>query len=278
MRFNLKLVEYQDTATISVFDDLVGFDDDYIRPPPIEKEEPVIIEPFTNTVVTEIKDEVEEFKDKMYSLEKSVQRSKRNVLNTIRSMNLKNAYFVTLTFDSKKIDRRNFTLCCKKTRVWLQNRRKIKGAENMSFLCVPELHKDMVSWHMHLIMCDVGEMPLTDSGHKDHTGKTIYNLDGWRYGFSTAIRIETDAMTSIKLSKYVTKYFTKESALIAHNRHRYFASQNIPKPKVTKWSFDTEEEKERILSKILNSGYKAVSESHYDGFVGIDYIEAIKDG
>lgn len=276
MRYNLKFVEFQNTATISIFDEMVGLKDDDVRHPPIRGEKPVLREPFTHTVVTEIEDEVDVFERRMNSLEKSVQRSKRKILCLIRSMNLNNAYFVTLTFDKKKVDRNNFTLCCAKTRVWLQNLRKIKGTENMSFLCVPELHQDMESWHMHIILCDVGDMPITDSRHKDRSGRTIYNLSGWRYGFSTAIQIEADAMSSIKLSKYVTKYLTKESTMIAHNKHRYFASQNIPQPKITTWQCETEEERDKIIANILKKGYQIVSENHYDGYVGIDYLETVK--
>ncbi len=294
MRFNIKLIEYNNTATIKIYDDLMGFDNDYKRPPPKEKEAPVIIEPFTNMPVTEFieedvieedvieedvieEDVIEEFRKKQFSIYKSVQRSKRKIYSIIRSMNLENAFFVTLTFDKKKVDRKDFTLCCRKTRVWLQNIRKINGVENMSFLCVPELHSDKESWHMHLILCDVDELPMTDSGHKDKSGKTIYNLDGWHYGFSTAVRIEADAMSSLKLSKYVTKYITKESTLIAHNKHRYFASQNIPQPEETPWLFTDETEKKSILQLIYKKGYEIISENHYEGYVDIEYFEAIKN-
>jgi len=280
MRFNLKCVKYNDTVTISVFDDLVGFDDGYARPPNpnISKEKKnVVIEPFTNTEVTVIESDEDIFYKKQDSLRKSVQRSKRNVLTIIRSMNLENALFVTLTFDNAKVNRSDFSKCCSKTRIWLQNQRKNIGADNLSFLCVPELHSDLSSWHMHCILCDYGDLSLVDSNHKDKTGKTIYNIESWKYGFSTAIKIETDSMTSIKLAKYVTKYFTKESAMIAHNRHRYFSSQNIPKPIVTTWNCENDYEKDAIIKSIYEEGFCPISESHYDGFVGIDYIEAVKD-
>ncbi len=148
----------------------------------------------------------------------------------------------------------------------------------MSFLCVPELHKDMVSWHSHCILCNVGDIKLIDSKHKDHSGRTIYNLENWRYGFSTAVKISSDPKSSIKLAKYVTKYFTKESGLIAHNKHRYFASQNIPKPKVREWVYDKETDIPLILEDIYKEGYQKVGSSYYEGFVDIEYIETIKIG
>ena len=276
MRFNIKLTEYPNTATISIYDDLVGMDEGFVRYSP-EEPEP-IREPFTNTIVTEWEDEVDVFKKTQESLEKSVQRSKRNILKLIRSMDLSNAYFVTLTFDKTKVDRHDFNLCCTKTRNWLHNLRKREGSENMSFLCCPELHpKSMDAWHMHLIICNPGKnFPITDSHHKDRRGKKIFNVDLWKYGFSTAIKIDANPEAAIKLSHYITKYFSKESAMISHNKHRYFASHNIPKPTIRVWQFETDEERDNIVSSILNEGYQTVSENHYDGFVGVDYIEAIK--
>ena len=291
MRFNIKLSEYNNTATVSIYGDLVGFDDDYERKasysaPTNKDNDELIISPFTNEVLMPITDEIksndeklDEYKSKQESLTKSIQRSKRNISTLIRSMDLTNAYFVTLTFDKAKVDRNNFSACCSKTRNWLQNQRKRCGADKMSFICVPELHpQKMDAWHMHLIISNWDNIPISDSGHKDHMGRTIYNLDLWKYGFSTAIKIENDPMTSIKLSKYVTKYFTKESSMIAHNKHRYFASQNIPKPKIKKWYFETEEEQTSILAEIYDKGYTIVSSNHFDGFVNIDFIEMIKKG
>ena len=286
MRFNIRLVEYYNTATIAIYNDEVGTDDDYERPKPSKREDKVpkgkeIIEcPFTGIAmeVEIIEDPEETFRDKMNSLESSIKRSKRNVLRLIRSMNMENAYFVTLTFDKTKVDRTDFVKCCKKTRVWLQNLRKQPGAENMSFLCVPELHKDMTSWHSHCILCDVGDIKLTDSNHKDRTGRTIYNLDKWRYGFSTAVRISSDPESSIKLAKYVTKYFTKESGMIAHNKHRYFASRNIPKPRVRKWHYEDYIDADRILEEIYKEGYQKVASNIYQGYMEVEYIDAIKIG
>ncbi|MCR5357825.1 MAG: hypothetical protein K6E63_10545 [Lachnospiraceae bacterium] len=283
MRFNIKLVEYQsNTATIAIFDDLVGFDDDYERGCSCDTTGVLShdINPFTGEDASEletIENEIEAFDRQQKSIESSVNRSKRNVLHLMRSLDLSCSYFITLTFDQAKVDRKDFDLCCKKGRVWLQNLRRYKNAEDMSFICVPELHKDMVSWHLHAVICNPGEMPMADSGHKDRNGHTIYNLPGWRYGFSTAIKLDgTNPMTSIKLSKYMTKYFTKESQMILRNRHRYFSSNNIEKPHVSKWMYESREELEIILSQIKKKGYAFVSESSFDGYVKANYIEAIK--
>ena len=84
-------------------------------------------------------------------------------------------YFITLTLDKTKIDRYDPEKIYKKLRVWLSNTLK-----------------------------------LSDSGKKTKNGQTIYNLLGWKYGFSTVIKL--DGRSAIV--KYVTKYITKGNAKI----------------------------------------------------------------
>ena len=84
-------------------------------------------------------------------------------------------YFITLTLDKTKIDRYDPEKIYKKLRVWLSNILK-----------------------------------LSDSGKKTKNGQTIYNLLGWKYGFSTVIKL--DGRSAIV--KYVTKYITKGNAKI----------------------------------------------------------------
>lgn len=283
MRFNIKLIEYplSKTATVSIFDDLVGSEEGSDKNPPVQSEPQPFIDPFTGEEVPDIEtieDEVDVYDRQQRSIESSIRRSKRNVLHLMRSMDLSDAFFITLTFDKTKVDRQDFDQCCKKARIWLQNIRRYAGAEDMAFICVPELHRDMVSWHLHAVISNVGNMPMSDSGHKDAAGRPIYNLTGWRFGFSTAVKLDgTDPMTSIKLSKYMTKYFTKESQMIAKNRHRYFASNNIPKPEIHRWQYENDADLNTILSQIINKGYTFVSENTYEGYVNARYIEAIKE-
>lgn len=280
MRYNVKLTIYPNTATIAVYDELVGMDEGFERRKYPPQEPKTYINPFTGELLTDddiLEDEVTVYERKMTSIDSSIKRTKRKILCIMRSLDMANSYFVTLTFDSRKVERTNYDICCKKARVWFQNLRKCDGAEDMSFICVPELHKDMESWHLHAVICNPGNIPLIDSGHKDRKGRTIFNITGWRYGFSTAIKLDgSDPMTSIKLSKYVTKYITKESELIAKNRHRYFASQNIPTPKTHTWTYETKEELDRILEQIKSQGYEFISENEHEGYVTVNYIEAIK--
>lgn len=278
MQFNIKLTEYNGNGTITIYDDLVGVPDDIeIDHSHKDADPPLDFNPFTGEY-----EEIPEADDKKFYrqqelLAKSVGRSKKKVQDLMRAGSPWE-YFVTLTFSPTLIDRTDFTLCSKKIRKWLQNIRRNEGAGDMRFICIPELHKDKSSWHAHALLSGVGKLNLTDSGHRTRKGQIIYNIDGWKWGFSTAIAIGTDAEDSIKLSKYVTKYFTKESYMLAKNRHRFFASNNIPKPRITKWTYENEEDKNTIINSILQkNNYEVVYNAHYDGsYVNADYLEVKK--
>lgn len=281
MQFNIKLTEYPEngTGTVTIYDDLVGLPDDVEIDHTHKSPAPLLeLNPFTNEYYELPEPADEKYYRKQDLLAKSVGRSKKKIQELIRAGSPWQ-YFVTLTFSPEKIDRTDFTLCSKKVRKWLQNIRRNNGAESMRFICVPELHKDHESWHAHVLLANVGTLKLTDSFHTTRKGQKIYNIDGWQWGFSTAIDIGSTADDSIKLSKYVTKYFTKQSFLRAKNKHRFFASNNIPKPCVTKWIYESDEDRNAIIDSILSQRkYKVIYNAHFDGsYVNADYLEITKD-
>ncbi len=192
-------------------------------------------------------------------------------------MNLDNAYFFTLTFDKRKADRENYDVCVTKTRNWMQNIKKIPGADDLSYVFVLELHKDMKSWHVHGVMSNVGELSFVDSGEKDKRGRKVYNISRWKYGFSYATKVDNSPMSSVKISNYVTKYITKLSVMISHSKHRYSASKNIPKPITEKYYCENDYDVDEKLYEIYMCGYTVVSEKKYHGdYNDIKYIEAIE--
>lgn len=132
-------------------------------------------------------------------------------------------YFITLTFDKTKVDRYNFDECMKKANSWFNNQRK-RYAKDLQYLFVPEQHKDG-AWHIHGLLSRVGEMSFVDSGKKIND-KVIYNLSGWKNGFSTATEVEDIQ----RVSSYIVKYITKELCEVTKGKRRYYRSQNIPKP------------------------------------------------
>ncbi len=59
-------------------------------------------------------------------------------------------------------------------------------------------------------------------------GEEIYNLNksSFKYGFTTATKIESTE----KVSNYITKYITKELITMSKGQHRYLYSKNLAKP------------------------------------------------
>lgn len=135
----------------------------------------------------------------------SLKRAKEKVFDIVKSNNFD--MFVTLTLDPKKIaNRYDPKLVSKKLKKWCNNCVERKG---LNYVLLPEHHKDGAI-HMHML-CSADKFNLEDSGLTDKSGRTIYNLKDWSFGFSTAIYITGDIENT---AKYVTKYITKDSEKI----------------------------------------------------------------
>lgn len=130
-------------------------------------------------------------------------------------------YFVTFTFDDSKIDAANIELVTTKTQKWLDN---LRQRHNIGYLLVPEYHKKNKRVHMHALIS--GSLDVVSSGafgveglnrpvldttikryHLENMVKyEIFNVKGWKYGFSTAISVYGSPG---RLANYVLKYITK---------------------------------------------------------------------
>ena len=110
--------------------------------------------------------------------------------------------FVTLTLDSARISRTDWGEIVRKLNVWLDNCVRRRG---LKYILVPEYHADGEAVHFHGLMNE-SALALSDSGKK-HGGKTIYNIENWRYGFTTA---KQDARAKVKVGG---RYFLHGGAL-----------------------------------------------------------------
>ena len=148
--------------------------------------------------------------------------------------------FYTLTFSPEVVDREDFGACMKKARKWFDNVRQRK-AKDLKYLIVPELHADKKSWHIHGLVCNDDGISYVDSGKRDKHGKVIYNVENYKFGFSTATRIDD----SHKVSSYILKYITKDLCERSLGQNRYFRSNNLQEPKVT----------QLLSSELFSNGY-----------------------
>lgn len=146
---------------------------------------------------------------------RSISRAKKKIFD-IAALN-QFQYFVTLTLDGSKINRQSPKDVAHKLKIFLGN--KVKRC-NLSYILVPEYHSDGCSIHLHGLVS--GNLKLTDSGHKDRHGRTVYNWDDWTYGFSTCIKLDG---VPEAVAHYITKYVTKDTKKILGNF--YYAGGGI---------------------------------------------------
>ena len=153
-----------------------------------------------------------------HSINSSVNRTKNKLYGIARANEWD--LFVTLTFDRAVTDSADYNLVSQRTRKWLNNI-KNRFCPDLKYLVVPELHADGEHWHIHGLLANVGTLQVVESGVVKN-GKMLYNLPGWRYGFSTASYVGDTR----KVSAYVCKYITKELAALTQHRKRFWASSN----------------------------------------------------
>lgn len=203
----------------------------------------------------------------------SLARTRQKISDYARSCSWQ--WFCSMTFAPDQADRTDFKQCMKRVRQWLNNQKK-HCAKSLCYLAVPEMHtknqkKYGICWHAHILMADIGDMAMEFSGHYDKAGRKIYNLSGWHFGFSTAVKIE--AGETHRVSRYILKYITKQSHLLSKGCHRYYASRNLPKPIETKLVIPPGDIDAEVQKIIDSTGKDIVFISESRGYVNVKYIE-----
>lgn len=193
-------------------------------------------------------------------------RAKNNLYYIARSNTWD--WFVTLTLDSKKIDRYNYDECSKKIRKWF-NHLKERKATVMYYLIVPEMHKDG-AWHFHGLIGGADGLTFVDSGKRDEKGRVIYNFEDWKFGFSTATAVEDTE----RVSSYICKYITKDLCDATEGRQRYWVSKNCARAPISKDLVPENDMKNYIYGLYDKMTYKKRVQTE---FMDIDYYE-IKKG
>ena len=226
MSYNFKVWNFgQGKKQIRIYNNTIKTD--FEREKEIEDEEELELNPFTGNY-----EKLEKLKevDTERSKEVSNNRAKQKIYELARSNHWE--YFLTLTF---KENRYNYELLTKKLSMWLNNVKKNYSPE-MKYIFVPELHKDG-ALHFHGIVSEIGSLPLVDSGHKDKSGNTIYNIDCYKMGFTTATKVADSG----RVASYMTKYITKDLMSYSKGKKKYWASRNLNKPSITDYHIENED-------------------------------------
>lgn len=148
----------------------------------------------------------------------SLQRSKTKITDYTLANDFE--LFCTFTFNPDLVDSFDVQACKDKMQKWLNNARR--HSPDLMFLYVPEKHKSG-RIHFHALFRNYNGELL--SARRKKNGRLIYNISGWKWGFSTAIYIDNIS----KVSTYMQKYITKDMLKIS-NKRRFSVSRNLKKP------------------------------------------------
>lgn len=153
----------------------------------------------------------------------SVTRTINEVYDIARSNEFN--WFITLTFDGKKVNRYDYCSCADAVKMFTDRLRKL----GCKWLIVPEQHKDG-AYHFHGLIA--GDLPLTPSGKTCYNEAVqkefpIFNLTNYEFGFTTATQIVQPDRTA----SYIAKYLTKQIA-VPKGKKCYWASRSLARPTV----------------------------------------------
>ena len=135
-------------------------------------------------------------------------------------------YFFTWTLNPEFVNRYDAEEVSKKVQTFLKNATYRKG---FSYVCVPEYHKDGAI-HFHGL-CDLGDVavaraydPRRNSPLSTNRGQPIYNMLGWKLGYSTCIPLDENYEA---VCNYIAKYLSKGTDKILGKW--YLSSRNLVK-------------------------------------------------
>lgn len=159
-------------------------------------------------------------------------------------------WFMTGTFDQKRFDAYDydvFTDCVKLFTQCLRDR-------DILYLLVPELHPTSGRWHFHALL--KGDFPKVQAINPhtgqflfDASGRPIYNVAIYKYGFTTC----TAVSDSRKSAGYIAKYLNKANGDVPKHKKRYWASRSLKCPVEI---FDVVDDYNQILDELqMNSDY-----------------------
>lgn len=202
--------------------------------------------------------------------ERSHYESRRRAVSAVRDIALCNIfeYMFTWTLDGSLIDRYDSKEIYKKVRSFLTHASSRKG---FKYVLIPEYHKqkegeDNPAIHMHGLCC-LGSVQISPSGLNDKSGRPIFNMVDWNWGFSTCVPLDLNYKRAVN---YVTKYITETEVKIFGKW--YLSSRNLLKrPDIVPLDGEIfeefrDEEKladKRQIERTVYAGVKIVSEEFH---------------
>jgi hypothetical protein len=162
----------------------------------------------------------------------SLLRSKQNIIDLAYHNGLVKPweYFLTLTFDPSIIDSTDYAKVGEVLTRWINNMKHQN--KQMEYIIVPEPHKSG-RIHFHGIFRNVPNWKLTPARSPKSNrlikknGIQIYNLNNYKFGYSTVSKVSNLEAVSV----YISKYMTKELLDLSYKK-RYWSSKSLLRPDV----------------------------------------------
>lgn len=153
----------------------------------------------------------------------NARRARQKVYDYARCNNFD--WFITLTFDPKKINSFDYNECAKALWEFTHHLHR-KGCR---WLIVPEQHKSG-AYHFHGLVSGKLDVSLAVNPHNgkvltDGGGNAIYNLEKFPFGHTTATLIRDPS----RVATYIAEYMTKD-IVVPKGRKRYWASRSLSAP------------------------------------------------
>lgn len=212
--------------------------------------------------------------------QRSLSRTRKNIINTVQNNLDVLLTFITLTFKENLNDVDEAILRFQKYIRKLRTRLK-KDGEELYYIAIPEFQKrGAIHFHM-LCNIKVGSELIPKQPPKkvnnDGVVKEIYyyDLPYWDYGYSLAYEVVNNAGFNLGLyiSKYMQKDLNNDKESLFCGRQKVFKSQNLKKP-IVEYINDSDylNQIQEDLSDCLISKYLNIKRGEYDrDFVEYEY-------
>lgn len=136
-------------------------------------------------------------------------------------------YFITLTISPDKFDRYSLNDYIKALGKFINNY-STHHHSKISYLLIPERHKDG-AWHMHGLISGILPKHLVVNAN----GYLDFSLYARKFGYCSLAPLKSHEA----VSKYITKYVTKELSCMPYGQRLYYCSKGLKRSEVI-YSFD----------------------------------------